>query len=85
MVFFIEGEATLPVGLSRGRWRGCGGATADMDHLDRRCEANEPAARPDRGAEIDVLGIEAEALVQKPNRFGIRAAHQEARAAHPIG
>src|SRR5439155_14376494 len=42
MVFFIEGEATLPVGLSRGRWRGCGGATAGMDDLDRRWEANEP-------------------------------------------
>src|SRR5206468_10582377 len=48
MVFLIEGEATLLVGLPRGRWRGRGGATADMADFDRRCEANEPTARPDR-------------------------------------
>ena len=76
MVFLIKGEATLPVGLLYDHWCGDSGSTTDMDDLGRWCESDESTTRPDRGAKVDVFGIEMESLVQKANRFGIGAAHQ---------
>ena len=44
-----------------------------------------PAARADRGAEIDVLRVHEKPLVEAADRLRIRPPHQQARAADPVG
>ncbi len=60
------------------------GPAAQVDDLGRRREEDPPAARAERGAEVDVLGVEKEPLVEQPHRLGIRARDEQARAADPV-
>ena len=56
-----------------------------MDDLDVGREQDPPAARADRGAEVDILGVHEIALVEQADGLGVRAPHQQARAADPVG
>ena len=55
-----------------------------MDDFDVGHEQNPPAARADRGAEVDILGVHEIALVEAADRLRVGAPHQQAGAADPV-
>ena len=57
---------------------------AQVDDLGGGREEHLPAARADRRAEIDVLGVEEEPLVEQADRLGVGARDEQARAADPV-
>ena len=63
---------------------GLPGAPASVDDLGRRREQDAPAPRAERGAEVDVLGVEEEPLVQEAHRLGVPPPCQQAGAADPV-
>ena len=86
-----------PGGASRRRPAGCGGrrargrpgscaprAAAQVHDLATGREEDPAAARADRGAEVDVLGVQEEPLVEQADRLGVGAPHEQARAADPV-
>ena len=56
-----------------------------MCDFDRRGKKNPPPAGADRGAKVHVFEIHEIPLVEQPDGFGIRALHEKAGAAHPVG
>ena len=48
-------------------------------------EADQPAPRAHRGAQVHVLGVEEVALVEQPGALEVGAADQQAGAADPVG
>ncbi len=53
-------------------------------YLGRRREEDAAAAAADRGAEVDVLGVEEVPLVEQADGFGVGARDQQAGAADPV-
>src|ERR671931_2070392 len=84
VVLFVKGNPAAPVCRIGLGARSCGRLSAHVDDLDARLEQNSSAARANGGAEIDVLCVHEEALVEKANRLRVVAAHEKARAADPI-
>ena len=65
----------------RSQWR----ATAPpVNDLSGWREQNPASARPQRRAEVDVLGVEEKAFVEQADGLGVSAADQKAGAADPI-
>ena len=58
--------------------------SAQVHDLRRRREEDPAAACAQRGAEVDVLGVEEVALVEQADALRIGARHEQARAADPV-
>ena len=77
MVFLVEGELASAI---RSGGRGAGRSAAQVLDLDVGGEQDPAATRSHRRAEIDVLGVEEEALVQQPDALrGPRAESADTR------
>ena len=84
MVLLVERQMAAPIGGVHGRRRGRARSAAQVDDLRRRREEDPCGPARGRGAEVDVLGVEEEALVEQADRLGVGAADQQARAADPV-
>src|SRR5688572_10707654 len=84
MMFFVKGDLAAAVGLVDRARGGDAGAAAQVDDLGGRREKNLPACGADRGAEVDVLGVEKKSFVEEANVFGRLPSHQQAGAGDPV-
>src|SRR5258706_2894621 len=84
MVFPVKSDLALSIGLSAGLGHGRARPSAQMGNRSHWRKQYLEAAHPDGVAEVDVLRVQKEALVEQPRGIGVRAAHEEARAADPV-
>src|ERR1019366_8493538 len=84
-VLLVECHAAAAVGLARRRRRTGRGSTAQVNDFSRRRKADASAARADGGAKVDVFRVHLIALVEEAHRVGVGAAHEQTRAADPVG
>ena len=84
MVLLVERQVTSTI--RRVRCGGNAGArpAAKMRDGGGRGEQDAPAACPDRGAQVDVLGVEEVPFVEQSSRLKIHAIGQQRGAADPV-
>ena len=82
--FYVEGELALTVGRLGGGGHRRSRPAASIINFDLREKQDASATGADGRAEIHILGVEKEALVEHPDRLEVRAAGKQARTADPI-
>ena len=84
MVLPVEGELAPTIGDRRTCRRALPGTAPVMHDLDGRSIKDMPPQTTHRGAEVDVLAVEKETLVEQPRRLCLWPPNEETGAAHPV-
>ncbi len=74
MMLLVERELAAAVGRVRASRVAGPRPPAQVHDFRGRRKQDPPAPRAERGAEIDVLGVEEEPLVEQPDALGVASA-----------